>query len=677
MKKIIVLKIKSQYSVLEVFQQEIIEGFEEKGYLVETADLNHGFTMDELIHLPFTKYEFIFCINLILLERLAPYLPAATVVASLVVDHPIYHARRFRNKCLNVICFHVDIYRVDFALQHYPFVRKHCFLPHGGSVGYEGKVFSEREYGIVHMGSYEPPDMIMNELLQQHEEIKEFSLKVIEIYLQQETISIEEAVRRVCEMIYLELTEEQLINYLDNVHLEDKFIRAYVRDLVVRTLLQSGLELHVFGNGWEKFNGENADKLHIHGAVTYEEALEIMGNTKIFLNVTPTLNNGSHERIFSAMLNGALCFTTRSLYLEREGLDQEVIEFSYNAIGELPQIVQLILENPGKAEVLAQHAKKVAQEKHLWKHRAKGILNVVRQCREEWGYMEKEYPNSCESEFRSWCDYVKSVSESVLFEEMKHNLFLHRNDSSNYLESALNAYNDYEFWGKCEPEKENYELFHNRAKEIKDNYENIAWMFGELRDYRSKCVLNCIIRHWLDYSPLHLERVMNESYDPYFDLDLISCDENEVFVDLGAGQGETVRSYVKNFGSYKQIICYEKSEGKMNVCRDRLCTYHDIDYRQCGVGDISGMVTLDEDVNEKITFLKMNIGGSEYAALKGARDHIKKDHPKLAIACYHGNQDIWQLARFIHEIEKDYCFYLRYYGKNIYSSEYVLYGICP
>lgn len=682
MKKILVLKIESQYNVLEVFEQEIIEGFEEEGYLVETDDVNHIFTRSELIHFPFYQYDFIFCLNLVLIKRLALYLPAATIVVSFMVDHPIYHARRFRNTCLNLISFYVDFYRADFALRYYPYVRKHCFLPHGGSTGAEGKAFSQREYETVLMGGYESPDEIMEEIVQQRGEVKNFSLKVIETYLQQETISIDEAVRQVCVMFRLEPTDEQIFYYISDFRLEDKFIRTYVRDLVARTLLQAGLKLHVFGSGWENFKGENTDKLCIHGEVSYEEALGIMGNTKIFLNVTPTLNNGSHERIFSAMLNGAMCFTTRSLYLEREGLDQEVVEFSFREIGELPQMVRLILENPEKAEVLTQHAKKAAQEKHLWKHRAKDILNVVKQCREEWGYEEKEYLNSCEAEFGSWCDYVKSVPESFMFEQMKYNLFLHREDTSNYLESALSSYNYYGFWGKCEPEKGNYELFYNRIREIKEHYEDIVWMFGELQDYRSKCVLNSILRHWLDYSPMHLERVMDEMYDPYFDLDLISCYENEVFVDAGSCHGEAVRSYVKNFGSYKRIICYELSEEKMSVCRDRLCTYQDIDYRQCAVGDINSekthnMVTLDEDLKGKITFLRMDINGGEYAALKGAGNHIKKDHPKLAIACYHGNADIWRLARLVKELEKDYRFYLRYYGDNVYPSEYVLYGVCP
>jgi len=72
----------------------------------------------------------------------------------------------------------------------------------------------------------------------------------------------------------------------------------------------------------------------------------------------------------------------------------------------------------------------------------------------------------------------------------------------------------------------------------------------------------------------------------------------------------------------------------------------------------------------------MDIEGSETNAIEGAKRHIREEHPKLAIACYHNNHDIWRLAKQIYEIEPGYRFYLRYYGGALYPSEYVLYGIC-
>jgi len=57
-------------------------------------------------------------------------------------------------------------------------------------------------------------------------------------------------------------------------------------------------------------------------------------------------------------------------------------------------------------------------------------------------------------------------------------------------------------------------------------------------------------------------------------------------------------------------------------------------------GDIEIPVdTLDDRVKDKITFLKMDIEGAEEMALRGAREHILRDHPKMAICCYHRFND--------------------------------------
>ena len=61
--------------------------------------------------------------------------------------------------------------------------------------------------------------------------------------------------------------------------------------------------------------------------------------------------------------------------------------------------------------------------------------------------------------------------------------------------------------------------------------------------------------------------------------------------------------------------------------------------------------------------------------LMGAKKHIKNDHPKLAISVYHGNSDIWEIPKIIHEIDSSYSFYLRYYGGCLYPNEIVLYAV--
>ena len=72
------------------------------------------------------------------------------------------------------------------------------------------------------------------------------------------------------------------------------------------------------------------------------------------------------------------------------------------------------------------------------------------------------------------------------------------------------------------------------------------------------------------------------------------------------------------------------------------------------------------------TFISMDIEGSEMFALKGMKEIIKNNHPKLAICVYHSPEHIWEIPLFLQSLVPEYKFYLRNYTS--FSSETVLYA---
>ena len=188
-------------------------------------------------------------------------------------------------------------------------------------------------------------------------------------------------------------------------------------------------------------------------------------------------------------------------------------------------------------------------------------------------------------------------------------------------------------------------------------------------------------------------------YPDYFDLDIVKPDENEVIVDLGAYIGDTIHSYIKNYGSdcYKKIYCYEITPSTFDLLQENLKDYPNVECRMKGIGDKTEnlklmdhktsasantlsndengnvvMTTLDADIKEKITLIKADIEGFEQKALMGSKRHIEKDRPKLLFSVYHNNEDLWKIAKMIYEIEQSYSFYLRYHGSPIYPTEITL-----
>ncbi len=75
---------------------------------------------------------------------------------------------------------------------------------------------------------------------------------------------------------------------------------------------------------------------------------------------------------------------------------------------------------------------------------------------------------------------------------------------------------------------------------------------------------------------------------------------------------------------------------------------------------------------ERVDFIKMDIEGSELAALKGAQEVLRAQRPRLAISLYHRPEDFFTIPLWLDNLGCDYRFYLDHY--SIHHEETVLYA---
>ena len=87
------------------------------------------------------------------------------------------------------------------------------------------------------------------------------------------------------------------------------------------------------------------------------------------------------------------------------------------------------------------------------------------------------------------------------------------------------------------------------------------------------------------------------------------------------------------------------------------------------------VMPIDEVINpeEKVTFIKMDVEGSEKKALLGAKQIVSKYKPKLAICIYHKVEDFWEIPLLIKQLNPEYHIYIRNYEDRI--DETVCYAI--
>lgn len=306
--------------------------------------------------------------------------------------------------------------------------------------------------------------------------------------------------------------------------------------------------------------------------------------------------------------------------------------------------------------------------------------------------------NLSDREFNIIRSFVQSSTEQQIIKFMCENFVsFGKSVSSELLEYIINFHKTYKFWGVFDPATKNIELIEQRASILKNQWSEIEDFYETLSDFRSKDILIMILGNWLTFQFGGINRVKENNFKSYFDMDLLKINEEEVFVDLGAWKGDTVDDYIETYGNkFKKIYTYEILEQNINILKQKFSHNRRIIVRPVGVSDKKGMmylsdngttdaqslvregnkeietVILDEDITEKITFLKMDIEGAERDAILGAKKHIKEDRPKMAISIYHSNEDLIYIFNLIRSIQPEYKFYLRYYGLPYFPTDYVL-----
>lgn len=187
--------------------------------------------------------------------------------------------------------------------------------------------------------------------------------------------------------------------------------------------------------------------------------------------------------------------------------------------------------------------------------------------------------------------------------------------------------------------------------------------------------------------------------DQYFVSSIVPLGTEEVFVDCGAFDGDTMKAFRKaSHNRYKQIICFEPLEKYHRILTKRgkgkhvtaICagvyketttlSFHDSGKGSAFVSDTREEtsrvpVRAIDDTPEcrEATFIKMDVEGSELDALKGARETILRNRPKLAICLYHHHGDFIHIPNWIHSLVPEYKLYVRHHSASI--NETVLYAI--
>lgn len=227
---------------------------------------------------------------------------------------------------------------------------------------------------------------------------------------------------------------------------------------------------------------------------------------------------------------------------------------------------------------------------------------------------------------------------------------------------------------------------------IVENLEKFQKSFELFKEPHSQKVFIAVLNCVLTGDMAVFEDVYSD--DEYFPKDLAPVQKEHIFLDVGAYDGQTSRNFIDFCqGEYRHIYAFEPIQSSCELIKkedfQRFTLFQVMASDQCGTEtvyendytDVSmatsietgkpnkkSSVTFQADTidnlvkNEKVTFIKMDIEGSELKALKGAENTIVRNTPFLAICVYHRKEDLIDIVQYIHSIVPGYKFYLRHHS---------------
>lgn len=230
-----------------------------------------------------------------------------------------------------------------------------------------------------------------------------------------------------------------------------------------------------------------------------------------------------------------------------------------------------------------------------------------------------------------------------------------------------------------------------------ENAEKLQQVYDSLADDYSRRVYANIINFKISGDIYYLDSVTTPKSEIY--KDIIKPNMNETYVDLGAYNGDTIRELLEfTHGRYAGIYALEpdrKNYKKLMKFVDGMkfvyphnsaawCTDTELPFaakagRQSSINANSDTMiealSVDSVVGRKAaTIIKMDVEGFEREAIWGAAHTISRHSPKLMIALYHRNEDIFEIPLLIKMLNPNYKLYIRHqlyipaWETNLYAA---------
>lgn len=291
-----------------------------------------------------------------------------------IFDHPVWMKQHLLHRYPDFYVLTHDENYVAFTKRY--FQRDALLFPPAGMISNTGST-PERIYDISFIGTYGSYQHELSLIRQMDRDKRFLANKFLLKMRQNPDITSEQAFEAVLKERGMVLSDAEFLDAFYEMRRVIYCVMHYYRDRVLRTILENGIRLDVFGDSWENCPLRRYPNLICHPNVTVEESLIIFQQSKLSLNIMSWHKGGFTERMANIMLAGAVLVTDDTTYLHNRYASEDLLVFRLKEREKLPgQIKQLLSDEPLRQQI-AQNGMRKTKEAHTWDKRAEQFLELL------------------------------------------------------------------------------------------------------------------------------------------------------------------------------------------------------------------------------------------------------------------------------------------------------------
>ncbi len=218
---------------------------------------------------------------------------------------------------------------------------------------------------------------------------------------------------------------------------------------------------------------------------------------------------------------------------------------------------------------------------------------------------------------------------------------------------------------------------------ISQNAEAMKNAYTLLGDELSKKVYKNVLKFYYTGELYLLDEITTDKDEAF--KSLLNLSDSEVYVDLGAYNGDTIDEFLHYCkGTYRKIVAFEPNAKNFAKLQTHCRNMSNIDLWQLGAYSRNTVLTFnnkagrnsaisDKGVETRVaavdsilcglaaSYIKADVEGADIETILGMKKTLQNFKPKLNFAAYHRFEDIFRLPLLIKQINHEYKIFLRHH----------------